>query len=271
MPELPEVETVRRGITPHIQGENVTEVIIRHPTLRWPIPGELTHKLPGQPLQNIQRRAKYLLLSFPSGTLILHLGMSGSLRILPKESAVEKHDHFDLVMANGLCLRLNDPRRFGAVLWSDDAIQTHPLIKALGPEPLSDDFDGALLYQKSRKRNIAIKQFLMDNKVVVGVGNIYANESLFLSGIDPRRKAGSISSTRYQRLAEIVKQVLAEAIKQGGTTLKDFTQSDGKPGYFQQQLRVYGRAGEACPTCGKGIKQITQGQRSSFYCAHCQR
>jgi len=271
MPELPEVETARRGITPHIQGENVTEVIIRHPTLRWPIPGELTHQLPGQPLQSIQRRAKYLLLNFPSGTLILHLGMSGSLRILPKESAVEKHDHFDLVMANGLCLRLNDPRRFGAVLWSDDAIHSHPLIKTLGPEPLSDDFDGALLYQKSRKRNIAIKQFLMDNKVVVGVGNIYANESLFLCGIDPRRKAASINSVRYQRLATIVKQVLNEAIKQGGTTLKDFTQSDGKPGYFQQQLRVYGRAGEACPSCGKSIKQITQGQRSSFYCAHCQR
>lgn len=271
MPELPEVETVRRGITPHIEGQQVQQVIIRHPTLRWPIPNELIKLLPGQPLQTILRRAKYLLLTFPTGTLILHLGMSGSLRILPKASTVKKHDHFDLVMNNGLCLRLNDPRRFGAVLWSEEPIQQHPLIQQLGPEPLSDAFNHERLYQQSRKRSIAIKQFLMDNKMVVGVGNIYANESLFLCGIDPRRKASTISKARYQRLVAIVKQVLAEAIEQGGTTLRDFTQSDGKPGYFQQQLRVYGRAGETCLHCGNSIKQITQGQRSSFYCSSCQR
>lgn len=270
MPELPEVETVRRGITPHLQGQTVKQVIIRHPTLRWPIPTELTQILPGQTLHSIERRAKYLLLNFPHGTLILHLGMSGTLRILPTRTAAEKHDHFDLAMENGQCLRLNDPRRFGAVLWSEQPTSQHLLLKNLGPEPLSEDFNSNHLYQASRKRKIAIKPFLMDNKVVVGVGNIYANESLFLCGIDPRQKANSIRKSDCQQLAEVIKRVLNEAIKQGGTTLKDFTQSDGKPGYFQQQLRVYGRSNQPCFHCNAPIKQITQGQRSSFFCPQCQ-
>ncbi len=271
MPELPEVETVRRGITPHILDQQVAKVIICYPTLRWPIPTELKQLLPEQKLLSVRRRAKYLLLEFANGTLILHLGMSGNLRILPANTPLIKHDHFDLVMKNGQCLRLNDPRRFGAVLWSDQPIEEHPLIKSLGPEPLGEAFNADDLYKKSRKRSIAIKPFLMDNKVVVGAGNIYANESLFICGIDPRRKANSISKAEASKLVKIVKGVLAAAIKQGGTTLKDFTQSDGKPGYFQQQLKVYGRAGEACVTCGEEIKQITQGQRSSFFCEHCQK
>ncbi len=254
-----------------MEGANVREVIIRHPTLRWPIPTELRQLLPGKRLNSIERRAKYLLLNFSHGTLILHLGMSGTLRILPPQTPLKKHDHFDLIMDNNQCLRLNDPRRFGAVLWSKAPASQHPLIKNLGPEPLEDDFDGDHLYQISRKRKIAIKPFLMDNKVVVGVGNIYANESLFLCGIDPRRKAASISESHYHQLAVIIKTVLNRAIKQGGTTLNDFTQSDGKPGYFQQQLQVYGRSDQPCTHCHTPIKQITQGQRSSFFCPQCQR
>ena len=271
MPELPEVETVRRGITPHIEGESIESVVIRHPTLRWPIPSELQQLLPGKIVRRIERRAKYLLLHVDTGTLILHLGMSGTLRVLAANTPAVKHDHFDLVMNNGQLLRLNDPRRFGAVLWSEHPVEQHPLINALGPEPLDQQFSGDYLFERSRKRNVAIKQLIMDNKIVVGVGNIYASESLFLSGIDPQRKAGSISKARYQRLVESIKQVLADAIKQGGTTLKDFTQSDGRPGYFAQQLRVYGRTGESCTQCSSTIKQITQGQRTTFFCPRCQR
>ncbi|MCF6217481.1 MAG: bifunctional DNA-formamidopyrimidine glycosylase/DNA-(apurinic or apyrimidinic site) lyase [Gammaproteobacteria bacterium] len=270
MPELPEVETVRRGITPHMEGERVKEVIIRHPTLRWPIPTELIQMLPEKRLHSIERRAKYLLLNFSHGTLILHLGMSGTLRILPPQTPIKKHDHFDLIMENGQCLRLNDPRRFGAVLWTAQPASQHPLIRDLGPEPLEEQFNGNHLHQISRKRKIAIKQFLMDNKVVVGVGNIYANESLFLCGVDPRRKASSITKSHCHQLATTIKTVLKEAIKQGGTTLSDFTQSDGKPGYFQQQLQVYGRTDQPCTHCHTPIKQITQGQRSSFFCPQCQ-
>ncbi len=271
MPELPEVETVRRGITPHLEGQTIKQIIIRQPTLRWPIPQEICQQLPGHTIDKIERRAKYLLLRIANGTLILHLGMSGSLRVLDESTPAGKHDHFDLVLKSGQCLRLNDPRRFGAVLWSTEPPQQHQLIQHLGPEPLNNTFNGEYLYQASRKRSVAIKQFLMDNKVVVGVGNIYANESLFICGIDPRRKANSISKARYLHLVEVIKEVLTKAIKQGGTTLKDFTQSDGKPGYFAQQLQVYGRTGEPCPTCGGTIKQITQGQRSSFFCPRCQR
>lgn len=270
MPELPEVETVRRGITPHIEGAKVKAVVIRHPTLRWPIPRELPQLLTGKKVQRIERRAKYLLLHFSNGVLILHLGMSGTLRVIDADTPVAKHDHFDLVMSNGQVLRLNDPRRFGAVLWSDEPIKQHPLIAALGPEPLDHQFDGDYLFNASRKRSIAIKQLLMENKVVVGVGNIYASESLFLAGINPCRKANSISKKRYVKLVACIKQVLSDAIKQGGTTLKDFTQSDGRPGYFSQQLRVYGRSGETCFQCHRIIKQVTQGQRTSFYCPHCQ-
>ncbi len=271
MPELPEVETTRRGIAPHIKGEKVCDVIVRHHQLRWPIPRGLKKKLTGHKINSVKRRAKYLLLGFEHGTLILHLGMSGSLRIIKAATAAEKHDHMDIVLNNGKALRLTDPRRFGAVLWTKDAPGEHELLNHLGPEPLSDDFTSELLYQLSRKRKSSIKQFIMDGKVVVGVGNIYASESLFLAGISPKRIANKVSKARYERLTSAIKQVLAAAIEQGGTTLRDFVGGDGKPGYFAQQLNVYGRAGEPCRVCGKEIKQVVQGQRSTFYCPHCQK
>jgi len=269
MPELPEVETTLRGITPHIQGQTVRKVIIRHPQLRWPIPRQLPRILRGIRINRLRRRAKYLLLETDKGTLILHLGMSGSLRILPPETPPTAHDHFDLVFDN-CCLRLRDPRRFGAVLWSEQDPEQHELIAHLGPEPLSNAFSGEYLYQQSRKRKGAVKNFIMDGKVVVGVGNIYANESLFLSGIHPQRAANRISRPRYLQLADRIKSVLTAAIEQGGTTLKDFQREDGKPGYFAQALQVYGKAGEPCPNCNNPISKKTIGQRSSFYCTHCQ-
>lgn len=270
MPELPEVETTRRGIQPHIQGKTVTAVIIRQPRLRWPIPKELPLLLKRRKLNGIARRGKYLLLNFSNGCLLLHLGMSGSLRILPATTAAGKHDHFDLVFGRQ-CLRLHDPRRFGAVLWTEAPIAQHPLLKKLGPEPLSDAFTGEHLYQQSRKRRIAVKQFIMDGKVVVGVGNIYANEALFQAGISPGRSCGSISARRYEQLALAIRKILSTAIECGGTTLQDFVQADGKPGYFAQELQVYGQAGKPCPNCGKPILQKTLGQRSSYYCRRCQR
>ncbi len=271
MPELPEVETTRRGIAPHIEGKRVSDVIVRHHQLRWPVPRALKKKLSGHRINSVSRRAKYLLLGFDHGTLILHLGMSGSLRIIEKEIAAEKHDHVDIVLEGGRALRLTDPRRFGAVLWTRDDPNRHELIAHLGPEPLSDAFNSDYLYQQSRKRKSSIKQFIMDGKVVVGVGNIYASESLFLAGINPKSIAGKVSKARMERLTAAIKQVLAAAIEQGGTTLRDFVGGDGKPGYFAQQLNVYGRDGEACHECGTTIRQITQGQRSSFYCPSCQR
>ncbi len=270
MPELPEVETTRRGIQPHIQGKTVSAVVIRQPSLRWPIPRELPQLLKHRKLDSIGRRGKYLILNFSNGCLLLHLGMSGSLRVLPASTPAEKHDHFDLVFGKQ-CLRLHDPRRFGAVLWTESPPDRHPLLHKLGPEPLSDKFTGGHLYRHSRTRRIAVKQFIMDGKVVVGVGNIYANEALFHAGISPGRSCASISARRYERLADAIKQILVTAIECGGTTLQDFVQADGQPGYFSQELHVYGRAGEACPCCGKPIKQKILGQRSSYYCARCQR
>jgi formamidopyrimidine-DNA glycosylase len=270
MPELPEVETTRRGIAPHIKGQTVRDVIVRHQQLRWPVPRGLRQQLLGHRIDSVARRAKYLLLSFDHGTLILHLGMSGSLRLLPAESAAGKHDHLDIVFGNGEALRLTDPRRFGAVLWTRDAPLQHELLARLGPEPLGDAFSGETLYQRSRGRKSSIKQFIMDGKVVVGVGNIYASEALFLAGIKPQCIAGKVSRARYDKLAAAIRQVLTAAIEQGGTTLRDFVGSDGKPGYFAQQLNVYGREGEPCRVCGAAIRQITQGQRSSYYCARCQ-
>lgn len=271
MPELPEVETTRRGIAPHIIDKPVTDVIVRQSKLRWPVPRGLGKKLIGHRILRVQRRAKYLLLGFEHGTLLLHLGMSGSLRIVPTTEAAAKHDHFDIVFNNATALRLTDPRRFGAVLWTPNAPDTHDLLAHLGPEPLSDDFNGEYLFQRSRGRKNSIKQFIMDGKVVVGVGNIYASESLYLAGINPKRAAGRVSRERYEKLVAAIKQVLAAAIKQGGTTLRDFVGSDGKPGYFAQQLNVYGRAGEDCPGCGSTIKQIVIGQRSTYYCPRCQK
>jgi formamidopyrimidine-DNA glycosylase len=270
VPELPEVETTRRGIAPHIEGKSIREVIIRQRRLRWPIYGRLRELLPGQRIRRVERRAKYLLLRLELGTLIMHLGMSGSLRIAPPGTEAGPHDHFDLVFSKGI-LRLRDPRRFGAILWTRQPPEQHPLLRHLGPEPLADEFSGDLLYRRSRGRRVAVKNLLMDGRVVVGVGNIYANESLFLAGIHPNRPCNRISRERYQRLAAMVKQVLGEAIRQGGTTLRDFRQGDGQPGYFAQQLLVYGKQGEPCPSCGRPLKQARIGQRSSFFCPRCQR
>ncbi|MCG8427158.1 MAG: bifunctional DNA-formamidopyrimidine glycosylase/DNA-(apurinic or apyrimidinic site) lyase [Chromatiales bacterium] len=270
MPELPEVETTRRGIAPHISGKKVTAVIVRQPKLRWPVPEALADILTGLKIDGVERRAKYLLLNTKKGTLILHLGMSGSLRILPTKTPASAHDHVDIVFGKQ-CLRLRDPRRFGAVLWTEETPEQHPLIAHLGPEPLTDAFSADHLYAQSRKRSVPVKNFIMEGKVVVGVGNIYANESLFLSGIHPLKACSKLSRNSYQQLSDNIKQVLAAAIEQGGTTLKDFQREDGKPGYFAQELQVYGKAGEPCPNCGKAITQKRIGQRSSFYCTRCQK
>jgi formamidopyrimidine-DNA glycosylase len=271
MPELPEVETTCRGIKPHIENNIITKVIVRNRNLRWPVPKGLKTKLKNQKIISVTRRAKYLLVKTEAGTLILHLGMSGSLRILPSSDPVEKHDHFELQFENGISLRLRDPRRFGAVLWTTDDPLEHKLLINLGPEPLDKYFNPELLFQKSRKRKTTIKQFIMDAKIVVGVGNIYASESLFLSSINPKRLAGKITKKNAEDLSTAIKKILKQAIKQGGTTLKDFTSSDGKPGYFQQKLKVYDRKNEPCLKCKKPIKQITLGQRSTFYCSNCQK
>lgn len=269
MPELPEVETTCRGIAPHLTQQRVTGVIVRNARLRWPVPEALAGHLVAHTLHRVERRAKYLLLCFDHGTLIMHLGMSGSLRVLPTTTAPEKHDHVEIQFGQQ-CLRLRDPRRFGAVLWHVGAVAEHPLIAHLGPEPLSDAFDTHHLHQAAKGRRVAIKQLIMDGKVVVGVGNIYANESLHMAGIHPERPAGRISQVRLGRLVGAIKQVLAAAITQGGTTLRDFQHEDGKPGYFAQQLLVYGRAGLACLGCGKPLKEIRLGQRSTVFCTHCQ-
>ncbi|MDP2761044.1 MAG: bifunctional DNA-formamidopyrimidine glycosylase/DNA-(apurinic or apyrimidinic site) lyase [Sideroxyarcus sp.] len=270
MPELPEVETTLRGIGPHLQGRCVSNVVIRNASLRWPIPHNLPKLLRGQTVRALRRRAKYLLISFDHGTLILHLGMSGSLRILPHHTPPEKHDHFDLVLNDGQLLRLRDPRRFGAVLWHAGDGSEHPLLANLGPEPLGPAFDAAHLYHATRTRSTAIKLALMDNHLVVGVGNIYANESLFRAGIRPQLAAHKLTRPRSELLVRTMRQVLRAAIRQGGSSLRDFVHSDGSSGYFQQHYFVYGRTGEPCRRCGTPIKRIIQGQRASFYCPHCQ-
>lgn len=269
MPELPEVEVCRLGISPHIVNNEVTQVIVRNSQLRWPIPDDV-NQLTGLKVNAVERRAKYLLVRFDTGTLLLHLGMSGTIRVIDKIVPIAKHDHFELVFANGTVLRLNDPRRFGAVLWLDKHQDTQGLLTKLGPEPLSDDFCYDYLYNKAQNRKVPIKTFLMNNHIVVGVGNIYANEALFLAGILPTTAAGNISKERYNRLTDIIKQVLSAAIEQGGTTLKDFTQADGRPGYFAQSLFVYGRAGQVCLTCKEKLLEIRQSNRSSVYCPNCQ-
>ncbi len=271
MPELPEVETTLRGLTPHLSGQRIAQVVVRNPQLRWPIPVNLPKILCGQTIHELRRRAKYLLLQCDSGTLILHLGMSGSLRVLPEKTPPEKHDHFDLVLSNGTLMRLRDPRRFGAVLWHEGDLTLHPLLAKLGPEPLLDNFDAAHLYRATRRRSAAIKQVIMDSHVVVGVGNIYASESLFHAGIRPQLAASKLSLRRCTRLVQTIRETLSASIAQGGSTLRDFVDSNGKPGYFQQSYTVYGRTGEPCRVCGTAIKQIVQGQRSTFYCPHCQK
>lgn len=270
MPELPEVETTRRGIEPHLVNRRVAALRVRDRRLRWPIPDGLEEVLPGQRIGAVERRAKYLLLRLDRGTLILHLGMSGSLRMLPADTPAAKHDHLDLVLENARCLRLRDPRRFGAVLWQSGEPYGHPLLRRLGPEPLSAGFDGAHLRRIALRKRIPVKNLIMDSQVVVGVGNIYANEALFLAGIHPQRSCNRISLARYRHLAGIIQQVLAQAIEQGGTTLRDFANADGNPGYFSLSLNVYGKVGKPCPGCGDAIKQRRIGQRSSYFCPRCQ-
>jgi len=271
MPELPEVETTRRGLEQHLVGATISDILIRNHQLRWPIPEKLPKLLRGCTIASLQRRAKYLLMDCGNGTLILHLGMSGSLRILPANTPPEKHDHFDLMIDSGKLMRLRDPRRFGAVLWHQGDVNTHPLLAKQGPEPLKQEFNAAYLYRTTRKRSVSIKQCIMDNHIVVGVGNIYANEALFRAGIKPQLAAGKISLPRCEKLVWEIRATLTEAIKQGGSTLRDFVNSDGNPGYFQQTYWVYGRAGERCRQCGTIVKQTKQGQRSSFYCNACQK
>lgn len=270
MPELPEVEVSRMGISPHFIGQAIAQVIVRQPKLRWPIPDEV-HLAEGQEVIDVRRRAKYLFIDTLPGSIVLHLGMSGKLRVVDAQTPLVKHDHLDIILTNGQCLRLNDARRFGACLWQASDAEPLSLLLALGPEPLTDDFDGQRLYTLSRGKSVAVKNFIMDNKVVVGVGNIYANESLFLAGIDPRKAASKVSKKHYVMLAQTIKQVLAKAIEQGGTTLKDFSQTDGRPGYFAQHLRVYGRKGKTCEVCETIIQSITLGQRNTFFCDTCQK
>jgi len=271
MPELPEVEITRRGLEPHLAGQRIRTAVIRNGQLRQPIPAELPVLLAGQTLRSVARRGKYLLLECDRGWLIAHLGMSGSLRIVPAATPPEKHDHFDLVLENGLCMRLRDPRRFGLILWTAADPLNHPLLAKLGVEPLSDAFDGELLYRASRGRAIPVKQFIMDGATVVGVGNIYASESLFRAAIRPQSACGKLGKARYRRLAAEIKATLQDAIAAGGSSLRDFVDSAGKPGYFQQQYNVYGRTGQPCRVCGTSIATLRQGQRATFYCPHCQK
>lgn len=269
MPELPEVETTRLGIHPYLYQTQVKAIDIRQPRLRWPVSEQLP-QLVGQTIESIERRAKYLLIRTALGTLIIHLGMSGSLRICSADTPVRKHDHIDFVLANGQVLRFHDPRRFGAVLWTSHDPLQHPLLAKLGVEPLTESFTGEYLWRHAQGKKISIKAFIMNAQIVVGVGNIYANEALFLAGINPQTPAGAISLARYECLCGYIKQVLSKAIEQGGTTLRDFVREDGQTGYFQLVLNVYGRKGEPCVQCQTPIIQIKQGQRSSWYCPNCQ-
>lgn len=275
MPELPEVETIRSGIAPHLVDQTITQVIIRNPNLRWPIPEDLPQLLPGSTIKAVARRAKFLLLDCEAGTLIIHLGMSGSLRLLNPTSGFpapvpQKHDHLDVIINEQTILRLRDPRRFGAVLWHAGDIAQHSLFSHLGPEPLTSDFNARQLYDKTRGSRVSIKQTLMNNRVVVGIGNIYASEALFHAKINPTIAAGRIGLTRYQALVQAVKSILQKAIETGGSSLRDFVNCEGNPGYFQQHYAVYGRGGEYCKQCTGIIQHIRQNQRSSFYCPRCQ-
>lgn len=277
MPELPEVEVTRLGVAPHLEGRLVDSVLLRREGLRWPFPPTLPELLAGQRILLTGRRGKYLLIHFAHGTLIIHLGMSGHLRVLPLGTEPKKHDHFDLVVEGGAgkqVLRLHDPRRFGAVLWhanDDGELGQHLLLRGLGVEPLEAGFSGELLFRASRKRSAPVKQFLLAGDVVVGVGNIYACESLFRAGINPKTAAGRISRGRYDKLAVAIREILAEAIVQGGSTLRDFIAVNGQSGYFQQTYFVYDREGVPCRNCGAPVRRIVQGQRSTFYCVNCQK
>lgn len=270
MPELPEVETTLQGILPHVRDRKVARVIVRQPALRWPVSPALGEDLPGQRFRTIERRGKYLLLGTAVGTLVIHLGMSGSLRVLSAPAMVGRHDHVDIELSDQSLLRFTDPRRFGCLLWVTGDVHAHPLLRQLGPEPLTDLFSGDHLWHRSRGRKAPVKTFVMDSHIVVGVGNIYANEGLYLAGIHPRRQAGRIGRIRYLALADAIRTVLGRAIAAGGTTLRDFTDSNGNPGYFKQSLNVYGRAGASCNGCGAILKEIRLGGRSTVYCPRCQ-
>ncbi len=270
MPELPEVETTRAGIAPHVTGRRVAGVIVRQPKLRWPVSPALKTALPGQTIHDVRRRAKYLLFSTDTGHVCLHLGMSGRLRFVPADTPPARHDHVDIVLDNGWAIRYNDARRFGSIFWLTGDVDAFSLLAALGPEPLADDFDGAWLHARSRGRRAPVKAFIMDSRTVVGVGNIYACEALHAAGIHPRRAAGRIAAPRYARLAAAIKDVLANAIAAGGTALRDYIGVGGDTGYFQLSLAVYGREGQSCPRDGQPIKRQVIGQRSTFFCPACQ-
>ena len=271
MPELPEVETTRRGIAPPLLGRRIVRVEVRHWHLRWPISRQVLTQAPGQRIRDISRRAKYLLLETEGGTLILHLGMSGRLQLVPPARPPGPHDHLDLIAEGEVCLRFTDPRRFGAALWCRGDAHRHRLLRGLGPEPLEAGFDGDYLYRRARTRRVAIKNFLINAQVVAGLGNIYVCEALYLAGVHPLRPAGRISRARYRRLAECIRRVLEEAIVAGGTTLRDYAAADGRPGDFGARLRVYGRAGERCERCRMPLRQRRIGQRATWYCSGCQR
>lgn len=271
MPELPEVETTLRGISPHICGYPVTGMNIRNPSLRWPVDSKLASLLLNQQLLSIDRRGKYLLLNFGVGTVLWHLGMSGSLRIVKAGEPIKLHDHIDVMFGNGNILRYHDPRRFGAVIWAADTPEQHKLLNHLGPEPLGESFDGDYLYRKSRNTKQAVKTWIMNSQLVVGVGNIYANEALFNARIHPLKAAHKLSRPKCHLLAQEIKRVLAYAIERGGTTLRDFVGGDGQPGYFAQELHVYGRGGQACINCDQPLREKRVGQRSTVYCTRCQK
>ncbi|XZG70126.1 bifunctional DNA-formamidopyrimidine glycosylase/DNA-(apurinic or apyrimidinic site) lyase [Chitinibacteraceae bacterium HSL-7] len=270
MPELPEVETTRRGISPHLTGLRVTDVVVREHRLRWPVPDELAQKLIGAELLAVRRRGKYLLFDFPHGSMLVHLGMSGTLRVLRQAPAAERHEHVDWLFSDGTVLRYRDPRRFGCVLWQDAGAGEHPLLAHLGPEPLSDLFHTDYLANALAHRQSVIKLAIMDHHIVVGVGNIYASEALFRAGVHPERRASALTREDVVRLVDAIKATLNDAITQGGSTLRDFVDSDGKSGYFLMTSFVYGRNDAPCRVCGAPIRQIRQGQRSTFFCAHCQ-
>lgn len=270
MPELPEVETTRRGIAPFLEGQIINRIKIHNGSLRWPVPDAIA-ALSGNAILKVRRRGKYLLISNSEGTALIHLGMSGSLRLCKTDEIRRKHDHAEFFMDDGLILRFHDPRRFGCILWTTKNVENHPLLASLGPEPLLEKFTSDYLHKATRKRKVAIKNLIMNSHVVVGVGNIYASESLFLAGIRPGRAAHRVTATECEKLVEAIKQVLEKAIREGGTTLRDFVNSEGNPGYFAQSLHVYGRKDELCPACGSSIKMKTIGQRASFYCPDCQK
>ena len=270
MPELPEVETTRRGVEPHLVGRTVRRLLVHEPRLRWPVP-DAVRALEGARVSAVRRRAKYLLIDVPAGSAIVHLGMSGSLRLAEPGAERRKHDHVELELDSGAVLRYHDPRRFGCLLWQPGSAPAHALLASLGPEPLSDDFDGERLFAATRGRDVPIKVLIMNARVVVGVGNIYASEALFAAGVRPGRAARRVTRAEAVRIADAIKAVLARSIEEGGTTLRDFVGGDGSPGYFAQRLAVYGRGGEPCRTCGTAVGQRVLGQRSTFWCGACQR